>query len=90
VRLRDLAPHLSHAARARLALDRITDHVDALDRARAQAHAHAFLASLHEPIAEFTPTVVTTTGDVFGPGGPPAVPAGAIRRHLRAVRTTRN
>ena len=89
VRLRDLAPHLSHTARARLALDRIVDHIDALDRAKAQAHAYASLASLHEPIAEFTPTVVTTTGDVFGPAGPPAAPTRTIRRR-RHLWTARN
>lgn len=40
VRLRDLAPHLGHAARARLALDRIIEH-------DVQLHtAHAILADV--------------------------------------------
>lgn len=69
VRLRDLAPHLSPTARARLALDRIVDHSDQLDRAHDQAAAHAALAALRSAnvaIADFTGTVVTSQAAVFG------------------------
>lgn len=73
VRLRDLAPHLSHHARARLALDRIVDHVDALDRARDQADAMARLIELRTygtRVDEYTGTVVVPRDRIFGT--PPA------------------
>ena len=74
VRLRDIAPGLigdSHGVRywrARLALDRIVDHADALDRARDQAAAWAALAAVRsadQPVADFTGTVVTPQAAVF-------------------------
>lgn len=74
IRLRDLAPHLSHRARARLALDRIVDHVDALDAARDRAAAYALLAQMRSdrrPVEEFTATVVVPQAAVF-PHGVPA------------------
>lgn len=41
VRLRDLAPHLSHEARALLALQRMYAHVDQVDAAQASLAAAA-------------------------------------------------
>jgi hypothetical protein len=90
VRLRDLAPHLSHASRARLALDRIQQRADQ------ELATDQFLALASGPaIPEFTRTAEVTMqewtdrllalGVLTDPYVPPARRTSRIRRNLRLL-----